>query len=173
MKQAVVKSVKAGNPFDGPNGMLYGWWVTMDNGDNISVNTQKQDTPPWREGEMAFYEIKKTHQGKKGPWHTAKKIKNPAFGEGGVSGSSTSTGHAGHWTPEKEKSIMVQAFIKSIIESGAAQTNWEPLLGSAIALHDKYAGKPAAAPAPAPTTAAPAPVQKSIVDPPDEDDLPF
>lgn len=170
MKQAVVKSVKAGNPFDGPQGMLYGWWVSMDNGDNISVNTQKQDTPPWREGEMAFYEIKKTHQGKKGPWHSAKKIKNPAFGDGAPAGSSGSAGSGSHWTPEKEKSIMVQAFVKSIIESGAAQPNWEQFLVAAIALHDKYAGKPAVA-AP-PVAAAPAP-QAVITGPDEEDDLPF
>ena len=165
MKTAKVSKVMSGKPFDGPRGTLYGWWVTMDNGDNISVNTQSADRQPWAEGDTATYEITKTHQGKNGPWHSAKKV-NPNGGFSG--GGSSAPKQGGSWTPAKEKSVMVQGLLKSIIESGSLVNEWETKLKTAIDIHDRVVGSPAPAEAPAP--AAPKPVAVSNND---ESDLPF
>lgn len=133
MKTAKVKDVKAGKPFEGQRGTLYGWWVSMDNGDNISVNTQSADRQPWNVGDEATYEIVKTHQGKNGPWHSAKKVTSNGFaGRSGVPAPRPS------WSPEKEKSVMVQGLLKSIIESGVKAEAWETMLDFAIKLHDKF-----------------------------------
>ena len=159
MKTAKVKDVKAGKPFEGQRGTLYGWWVSMDNGDNISVNTQSADRQPWNVGDEATYEIVKTHQGKNGPWHSAKKVTSNGFaGRTGVPAPRPS------WSPEKEKSIMVQGLLKSIIESGADKKSWAELLDHAMSIHDSRVGA-----APAPT---PAPAPASVVAD-DESDLPF
>ena len=158
MKTAKVKDVKAGKPFEGQRGTLYGWWVSMDNGDNISVNTQSADRQPWNVGDEATYEIVKTHQGKNGPWHSAKKVTSNGFA-GRTGGSAPRPS----WSPEKEKSIMVQGLLKSIIESGADKKSWAELLDHAMSIHDSRVGAAPAAPAPAPAPA--------VAD--DESDLPF
>lgn len=139
-KTATVLKVAQGKPFEGSHGTLYGWWVSLSNGDNISVNTQSPDKGPWPVGAEATYDITKTHQGRNGPWHTAKKIvpkpdySRPAASSGG---QSKSTG----WTPEKENSVMIQGLLKSIIESNTPQAEWEPKLLAALALHDSVVAK--------------------------------
>lgn len=169
MKTAKVKDVKAGKPFEGQRGTLYGWWVSMDNGDNISVNTQSADRQPWNVGDEATYEIVKTHQGKNGPWHSAKKVTSNGFAgrSGGPGITGTAPRPSSGWSPEKEKSIMVQGLLKSIIESGADKKSWAELLDHAMSIHDSRVGAAPAAPAPTP-----APAPASVVAD-DESDLPF
>lgn len=139
-KTSALKSVKQGNPYEGAHGTLYGWWCTMENGDNLSVNTQSPDKAPWEIGQQATYEITKTHQGRNGPWHNAKKIvpkpdySRPAASSGGQSKSTD-------WSPEKTNSVMIQGLLKSIIASSTPQAEWEPKLLAALALHDSAVAK--------------------------------
>lgn len=118
MKTGKVRSVTAGKPFQGQRGMLYGWWVTIDNGDRISVNTQSEDRKPWEVGDEAHYDIVKTHEGKNGPWHSAKKARPDGFMPTGgtLSAAPRSTG----WSPEKETRIEVQGLVQAAIAGGAS-----------------------------------------------------
>lgn len=133
MKTSIVKEVRKGKPYEGAHGTLYGWWVTMDNGDSISVNTKSADRSPWRVGDEALYELGQEHEGKYGPWYNAKKIspEKPANGY-----SKPSSNGAGGWSKEKETSVMIQGLLKSIIESGKDPDDWANLLGKAIVVHN-------------------------------------
>jgi hypothetical protein len=168
-KTGVVLKVDQGKPFEGAHGTLYGWWVSLSNGDNISVNTQSPDKAPWPVGAEATYEITKTHQGRNGPWHTAKKIvpkenfARPAAGQP----AKQATG----WTPEKENSVMIQGLLKSIIESSTPQAEWEPKLLAALALHDATVAKRTVTAAAYP--AAPKPALAGAFQEEEGDSIPF
>jgi len=115
MKTAKVTQIRDGNDYNSQNGLLHGWWVTMDNGDVCAVNTKpSQDggrRAPWGVGETAMYTIQDTKQGAKGPWHKVKKEKPQDAQSGGFKSS---------WSPEKEVKIEVQGLVQAAIAGGAS-----------------------------------------------------
>ncbi len=75
-------------------------------------------------------------------------------------------------SPAKTTSMLVQGYLKSLIESGVKSDHWEPALRKALALHDTLAAErlaampqPVVAPAPAPEPPAAAAPAKPYVHP--------
>jgi hypothetical protein len=82
------------------------------------------------------------------------------------------------WSPEKEASVMVQGFLKSIVESGQKSEHWELAARKMLQIHDKLVAERTTAPAPpvappAPPMAAPAPYQHPYAPaPPPQNNMP-
>lgn len=172
MTTGKVTKVRQGKGYTNSFGDFDGWWVEIDNGDVLSVNTQQADPPkqPWTVGEQAWYEKGEAKTSTKGgTWYSAKKKKAPDAAPSG--NNQAAPGHSGGgWSKEKETSVMVQGLLKSIIESGAAQDQWKTLLGQALFIHDQVVAsrlKPVEQPEPV-HQGKPAPIGDD-----DSGDLPF
>lgn len=77
----------------------------------------------------------------------------PAPKKQGYSGGGSS------WSPEKEASVMVQGFLKSIVESGQKSEHWELAARKMLQIHDKLVAERAPAAPVAPHTPPPPPAQ--------------
>lgn len=86
------------------------------------------------------------------------KIKKPEGSSGGYGGGNSTASSQGHSSPsDRDISIVTQAILKSVIESGAEPKMWGKLVVHGFTVYDEVVAMrsaPAAAPAPPPPPAA-------------------
>lgn len=129
-KTNVVKAVRPTGRQD-----QYGNWsfnVTFDNGDEglLTTKTDQVGSIGVVVGKEFTYDIEKRTSASGKDWFKISKHRDNTFSPKAGGGNSG-------WTPEKERSVMIQGLLKSIIEAGVDRKHWETFLTEAIALHDK------------------------------------
>lgn len=102
------------------------WKVQMENGDVGEMFLWSSDPEPTIGAQYEYDFVAAEKEGWENKINIKREPKPKKFG----GGSS--------WTPERERSVMIQGLLKSIIEAGATQTQWDMLLGNAIDTHDRF-----------------------------------
>lgn len=133
IKSVVPQMDQHGNQrsFSTENGTFYCFIAEMEDGLKGEVNSK-------RAGEYRFGagdEVEYTYTPNPNPQYLGKlKIEQAGGRRGGGEGGQ-------QWTPEREASVSVQGYLKSIIESGAPKEQYGPLLVEVFEVHDKMVAR--------------------------------
>jgi hypothetical protein len=140
IESAKVVKIRRGKDFQSRGKNFEAYWVMLDNGKTIAVNTMGGE--PWQVGTEATYEITEERESDNGTWYKAKKVKPEqvdlprSYPKGSIQRPHDEPKPTGGWSKEKETSVMVQGLLKSIIESGTKSEFWAEALKKAIQTHD-------------------------------------
>jgi hypothetical protein len=126
------------NSFDGAHGTMYTFSMELEDGTRGQVNSKSPAPYRLAIGE----EVEYTYTPNANPKYLGRlKVEKPKDGgyaapAAGQPARQQSSGGSSGWSPAKEASVLIQGFVKSIVESGAPKEAWGDLLAHAITTHD-------------------------------------